>query len=130
MWRQIKYCLTIGQLIAAAIQTIVLTLALQILLFAIGAHPPREWSYISASAVGLFLISLVVTVVLGADKRPALIGEIAALSIGEINLDKIQAHVIQENIPKRFCLISPVVNVSNTGTPSIAKGYRLKVIFP
>src|SRR5205814_6315672 len=73
---------------------------------------------------------MMVTVVLGADKRPALIGEIAALSIGEINLDKIQAHVIQENIPKRFCLISPVVTVSNTGTPSIAKGYRLKVIFP
>jgi hypothetical protein len=63
---------------------------------------------------------------LGTDKLPNLKGNISAISVGELNGFAVEG----PPQPGIHSFVSPVMEVSNTGAPSVVTGYLLSVIFP
>jgi hypothetical protein len=125
-WKQVKSSLSPAQLIGASIQSFVMWIAARLLLLGLGINPPREWLFFVSVLVAAFFIVLVISTILGRDNRPCFTGEFAAVTIGEMEAIISPAN---STIRETISFVSPVLDISNTGAPSIAKGYRLTVIF-
>jgi hypothetical protein len=126
IWKQVIFSLSPGQLVAATIQGFVMWIAARLLLLGLGIRPPREWLFFGSVLVAAFFLILVVGTVLGRERRPRFCGEFAAVTMGEMEAITSPA---KSTTREKFAFISPVPDISNTGAPSIAKGYRLRVIF-
>ena len=120
--------LTVEQFIPAVIQTVVMAIACRLLLWAWGKKPSARVDFLGMLFRRLlFARNSGGSSVLGTDKRPKLKGEILEVEAGEMQYIP---KVSPKDAPKGAGLINLVVQISNTGAPSIATDYALTITFP
>jgi hypothetical protein len=119
--------LTPEQFVPSIVQTLVMAVACRLLLWAWGKKPPREWIFWGCSIVAFFLLVTVVSSVLGTDKRPRLKARILGVMVGDMQY---VPKITPKDSPRGAGLVNLVVEISNTGAPSIATDYTLTITFP
>ncbi|MGH7938599.1 MAG: hypothetical protein ACRD5Z_15375, partial [Bryobacteraceae bacterium] len=118
MWKLVRENLSVPMLVIASIQGVIIDACGRLILAALGVYPPSEAIFLVLVFISAFVL-IVARKLTTADPRADLRATFSSLTFVDL--------MRPDNTT--LLVLSPVLEVSNLGAPSVVTAYGLKITF-